>query len=79
MLAWGVAGASGDGWSPGALGNWVGLALLGMFVVEVIVVGGSAVRGMLRAGDRGERLAGPDVGLFPPGRPRGDAESDDGA
>lgn len=50
----------------GALGAWLGGALFGMFLVEVVVVGGSALRGMLHAGDRGERLAGGDVGLLPP-------------
>lgn len=43
-----------------------GLGLLGAFVVEVVVVGGAAVRGMLAAGERGERLADPDVALVPP-------------
>jgi hypothetical protein len=34
--------------------------------VEFVVVGGSALRGMLRAGERGERLASGDVMLLPP-------------
>ena len=37
-----------------------------MIVVEFVVVGGSALRGMLRAGERGERLSGRDVMLLPP-------------
>lgn len=65
-VGWLVTGLVGDGLDPGDLGAWAGLALLGMFLVEVVVVGGSALRGMLRAGDRGERLAGGDVGLLPP-------------
>jgi len=48
------------------LGELVGLALLTAFVVEVVVVGGSALRGMLAAGARGERLARDDVSLIPP-------------
>lgn len=42
----------------------VGLAV--MFVVEVVVVGGSAMKGLLRAGERGERLASDDVAIVPP-------------
>ena len=66
LVGWLVTGLVGGGPDPGDLGAWAGLALLGMFLVEVWVVGGSALRGMLRAGDRGERLAGGDVGLLPP-------------
>lgn len=72
-VGWVVAGVVGDGVRFADLGGWIGAALLGMFLVEVVVVGGSALMGMLRAGDRGERLAGRDVGLLPPqvtGRPR---------
>lgn len=48
------------------LAELAGLGLLAAFVVEVVVVGGSAVRGMLAAGERGERLADSDVALVPP-------------
>ncbi|MEX2549428.1 MAG: hypothetical protein WD638_04315 [Nitriliruptoraceae bacterium] len=48
------------------LGELIGLALLAAFVLEVVVVGGSALRGMLTAGERGERLARDDVSLIPP-------------
>ena len=48
------------------LGELVGLALLVAFVLEVILVGGTAVRGLLTAGARGERLARDDVSLIPP-------------
>ena len=48
------------------LAELAGLGLLGAFAVEVVVVGGSAVRGMLTAGERGERLASSDVALVPP-------------
>lgn len=50
----------------GRLAGLLGLAVLGMFCVEVAVVGGGALRGMLRAGERGDRLAGSDVGITPP-------------
>lgn len=66
LAGWLVTGLVTDGVDPGELGGWIGLALAGMFLVEVWVVGGSAARGMLRAGDRGERLAGGDVGILPP-------------
>lgn len=51
---------------PSRLGELVGFALLLAFGIEVVVVGGSALRGMLTAGERGERLASADVGLLPP-------------
>jgi hypothetical protein len=54
------------GASPALLAELVGLALLVAFGIEVVVVGGSALRGMLTAGERGERLASADVGLLPP-------------
>lgn len=57
-LTWLVAG------SP-ALGVWLFAGLAAMFVAEIVVVGGSAVRGLLRAGERGDRLARPDVSLLP--------------
>ena len=66
VVGWLVTGLVTDGVAAADLGTWIGLALFGMFLVEVVVVGGSALRGMLRAGDRGERLAGGDVGLVPP-------------
>jgi hypothetical protein len=48
------------------LAELAGLGLLALFVLEVVVVGGAAVRGLLAAGDRGDRLAGGDVSLVPP-------------
>ncbi len=54
------------GLALGLLGELIGLALLAAFVIEVVVVGGSALRAMLTAGERGERLASQDVGLLPP-------------
>lgn len=63
-VALGVFG--GSGFEPRLLGELVGLALLVAFLAEVVVVGGAAIRGMLRAGERGDRLAGSDVSLLPP-------------
>ncbi|MDX1657569.1 MAG: hypothetical protein R3343_02000 [Nitriliruptorales bacterium] len=65
-VAWLVVGLVTDGVDPGELPGYLGLALGGMFVAELIFVGGSAVQGLLRAGEEGERLAGGDVGLLPP-------------
>jgi hypothetical protein len=64
--AWLITGLGNGGLAGSDLGGWLGLALGGMFVVEVVVVGGSALRGMLRAGESGERLAAGDVGILPP-------------
>lgn len=66
LLAWLVIGFASGGPSLGDLGGYIGLALGAMFVVELVVVGGAAVRAVLRAGERGDRLAQGDVGLLPP-------------
>ncbi len=55
---------SGDPAAAGAL--WAGVAALGFPASVVVAVALSAVGGMLRAGERRERLAGGDVGLVPP-------------
>lgn len=79
VVGWIVTGLVTDEVAVADLGAWIGLALFGMFLVELVVVGGSALRGMLRAGDRGERLAGGDVGLLPPQLTRRNARRGDGA
>ena len=66
IVAWIVSGLAGDGLSVRSLGNWVGLALGLLFIAEVVLIGGAALRGLLRAGERGERLASGDVGILPP-------------
>lgn len=66
LVAWVVGGLLHDGIALRDVWGYLGLAAAGMFLAEVVVVGGSALRGMLRAGARGERLAGGDVGLLPP-------------
>lgn len=71
VVAWVVLGAVSGSWSGRLFAELVGLALLASFIVEVVVVGGGAVRGMLAAGERGDRLAGADVSLLPPQLGRG--------
>lgn len=66
LVAWLLVGLAGGGPRLSELGNYLGVAVGAMFLVEIVVVGGSALRGMLRAGERGERLAGGDVSLLPP-------------
>jgi hypothetical protein len=66
LVAFGLLSAVRGEVQPSLLAELVGLALLVAFGVEVVVVGGSALRGMLTAGERGERLASGDVGLLPP-------------
>lgn len=66
LTGWIVTGLVGDGVAVRDLGTWTGIGLAAMFVAELIVVGGAAVRGLLRAGDRGDRLARGDVGILPP-------------
>ncbi len=77
LTAWPVVGwVRGTGLSIALLGELVGWAVLAAVVGEFVVVGGSALRGMLRAGDRGHRLAGDDVAIIPPQllrRRRGDS------
>ena len=80
VAGWLIAGAVTGQLTVAGLFVWVGVALGALFVAEVVLVGGSALRGMLRAGERGHRLAGGDVGLLPPqvgGRsPAADREQD---
>lgn len=52
--------------APTALGVALGVGALVAVGGAIWLVAGSAWRGMLRAGERGERLAGDDVGLTPP-------------
>jgi hypothetical protein len=63
---WLVRGLTGRGLALPDLFEALGVALLVMFLAEVVLVGGAAVRGMVRAGERGERLASSDVGILPP-------------
>ena len=66
LVLWVTIGVARGGPTARLLAELVGLGLLGAFVVEVVVVGGSSLRGMLAAGERGDRLARGDVSLVPP-------------
>lgn len=66
VLSAGLAG----GLSAAAVRLWLGVAGLGTVVSAVGLVAWSALRGMVRAAERGDRLAGDDVGLLPPRRRR---------
>jgi hypothetical protein len=66
VVAWVVASLAGDGFALRRLAEFAGFGLFAAFAAEVVVVGGSAVRGLIAAGERGHRLASGDVGLLPP-------------
>ena len=66
LVSWLVSGLIRGSLDVGDLPEWGLVGVVVMFVVEVVVVGGSALRGMLRAGERGERLSSDDVALVPP-------------
>jgi hypothetical protein len=66
LAIWLGLGARDGGLSGRLLAELVGLGLFAAFLAEVVVVGGAAARGVLRAGERGDRLASDDVGLIPP-------------
>lgn len=62
VVSWLVAG----GPTLDAFLQWAGPAVLVIVLGAIAIVTAAAVRGMLRAGGRGERLADRDVGLVPP-------------
>jgi hypothetical protein len=66
LVAWLVGGLIGDGPTLRGLTGLLGVAVLLALLVEVVVVGGAAVRGALRAGARGDRLSASDVMLLQP-------------
>lgn len=55
-----------SGGSVGGVAAFAAIAVAGLLVTVVAVVAWSALGGMLRAGDVGERLSSRDVGLLPP-------------
>lgn len=66
-VVWLIVGLFGDGGlTLRGLAELFGVAVAVMMVIEVVIVGAAAARGMLRAGERGDRLAGSDVSLLPP-------------
>lgn len=66
VVAWVVVGLLRDALTLRLLAEVAGLGLLVAVLAEFAVVGGAALGGMLRAGERGERLSRPDVSLLPP-------------
>jgi hypothetical protein len=66
VVAWLALGIEGDGPTLRSLAELSGLGVLAAIVAEIVVVGGAALRGMLAAGARGDRLASADVALLPP-------------
>lgn len=67
IVGWVALSLTGDaGFRLRVLGEMTGLALLVAIAAEVVIVGSVALAGMLRAGERGERLARSDVSLLPP-------------
>lgn len=66
FAAWLLGGVVGDGLTLRGLTGLLGVAVLLAVFVEIVVVGGAAVAGALRAGERGHRLAADDVTLLPP-------------
>lgn len=66
VVAWLVVGLTRDMLGLRLLAEIAGLGALAAVAAEFVVVGGAALRGMLRAGERGERLSRADVSLLPP-------------
>lgn len=76
ILAWLGAGLFAGGLEAARLVELLGVAVLLALLIEIVIVGGAAIAGALRAGERGERLSSDDVRLVPPQlrrvrRPRG--------
>ena len=72
IVGWIAIGTTSDaGFRLRVLGELTGLALLVAIAAEILIVGSVALAGMLRAGERGDRLAGSDVSLLPPQVRRG--------
>ena len=71
VATWLVLGLRAGELGLGALAELIGIGLLVSFVLETVIVGGSALRGLLAAGARGDRLASRDVSLLPPPLKRG--------
>lgn len=66
VVVWLAIGLARGSLTLGLFGEVAGFGVLVAVALEIFIVGGAALRGMLRAGERGERLAGPDVSLLPP-------------
>jgi hypothetical protein len=66
VVAWLAVGIRDGGLSGRTLAELAGFGVLLAVAAEIVIVGGAALRGMLVAGERGERLAEQDVSLLPP-------------
>jgi hypothetical protein len=66
VVAWVVVGVRDGAVQLRVLGELAGIGVLVAVAAEIVVVGGAAVRGLVRAGDRGDRLSSGDVSLLPP-------------
>jgi len=66
FAAWIVAGLFAGGLESSRLIELLGVAVLLALLIEIVIVGGAAIAGALRAGERGERLSSDDVRLVPP-------------
>jgi hypothetical protein len=66
LVAWLLLAFRGDGATLRSLAELTGFGVLLAIAAEIVVVGGAALRGMLAAGERGDRLASTDVSLLPP-------------
>jgi hypothetical protein len=66
VVAWLVLGLRTGGPTGRTLAELSGLGVLLAVASELVIVGGAAVKGLLVAGDRGDRLAAADVSLLPP-------------
>jgi hypothetical protein len=66
VVAWLLLGFRAGGPSVRSFAELLGLGVLLAVAGEVVIVGGAAFRGMLTAGERGDRLASSDVSLLPP-------------
>jgi hypothetical protein len=66
VAAWLILGFSSEGPTIRSFAELLGLGVLVAVAGEIAIVGGAALRGMLAAGARGDRLAASDVSLLPP-------------
>jgi hypothetical protein len=66
LVAWLALGVAGGGPTLRSLAELTGLGVLVAIAGEVVIVGGAALRGLLNAGQRGDRLSSSDVSLLPP-------------
>jgi hypothetical protein len=66
VVTWLVLGLRAGGPTVRTFAELFGVGVLLAIASEIVIVGGAALKGLLVAGDRGDRLAGADVSLLPP-------------